>query len=61
MCIAGVENFLKTSQKSPETFKRNSLRIIMEAYEKEGVPLSINGAACNIWFLTLAGNYLTVC
>ena len=55
MCIAGVENFLKMSKDSSEEFKRNSLRIIMDAYEKEGIPLSINGAACNIWFLTLAG------
>jgi hypothetical protein len=55
MCIAGVENFLKISKDSSEAFKKNSLRIIMDAYEKEGIPLSINGAACNIWFLTLAG------
>jgi hypothetical protein len=57
MCIAGVENYLKMSKASPEQFQRNSLHIIMDAYEKEGIPLTVNGIACNIWFLTLAGKY----
>jgi hypothetical protein len=56
MCIAGVENFMKESAAAPEKFTKNSIRLILDAYERDGKPLSVNGAACNLWFLTLAGN-----
>jgi hypothetical protein len=55
-CHTAVESYLRASEASPDKFNKNSLGLMFEGYVKDGSKLSVNGAAANIWFLTIAGS-----
>ena len=51
-CYTAVDNYMKASEQFP-MFSKNTLGLLLDGHK--GTIFSREGAAANLWFLTLAG------